>query len=116
MSFTYLTQAIGLIVTMTVLACISKFIGCGFGAALTGFNRQSSFVIGAGMISRGEMGMITAQIGYQAGVLSRASYSEFVVVIILATMVAPLALKQALKLLPKDSRQGERSFTVDASK
>lgn len=116
MSFNYLTQAIGLIVTMTVLACISKFIGCGFGAALTGFNRQSSFVIGAGMISRGEMGMITAQIGYQAGVLSRASYSEFVVVIILATMVAPLALKQALKLLPKDNRQGERSFTVDASK
>lgn len=105
MSFTYLTQAIALVVVMTVLACISKFIGCGVGAALTGFNRQSSFVIGAGMISRGEMGMITAQIGYQAGVLSRASYSAFVVVIILATMVAPFALKQALRLLPKKQQQ-----------
>ncbi len=105
MSFTYLTQAIALVVVMTVLACISKFIGCGIGAALTGFNRQSSFVIGAGMISRGEMGMITAQIGYQAGVLSRPSYSAFVVVIILATMVAPFALKQALRLLPKKRQQ-----------
>lgn len=105
MSFTYLTQAIALVVVMTVLACISKFIGCGVGAALTGFNRQSSFVIGAGMISRGEMGMITAQIGYQAGVLSRASYSAFVVVIILATMVAPFALKQALRLLPNKQQQ-----------
>lgn len=97
MSFRYLGQSLGLIVVMTILACLTKLIGCGLGARLTGFNLHSSYVIGSGMISRGEMGMITVQIGLQSGLLSNATYSKMVLVIILATMVAPFMLKQALK-------------------
>ncbi len=97
MSFRYLGQSLGLIVVMTILACLTKLLGCGLGARLTGFSWHSSYVIGSGMISRGEMGMITVQIGLQSGLLSNATYSKMVLVIILATMVAPFMLKQALK-------------------
>lgn len=100
MSFDYLGSSLGFIALMTVLACLSKLIGCGLGAKLTGFDRTSSLVIGAGMISRGEMGMITVQIGLQSGLLSKAAYSKFVLVIILATIIAPFALKATLKRLP----------------
>ncbi len=98
MSFRYLGQSLGLIAVMTLLACLTKLMGCGLGARLTGFSWHSSYVIGSGMISRGEMGMITVQIGLQAGLLSNATYSKMVLVIILATMIAPFMLKQALKL------------------
>lgn len=103
MSFKYLGQSVGLIVIMTILACLSKLIGCGFGARVSGFDFHSSYVIGTGMISRGEMGMITVQIGLQSGLLSNATYSKMVVVIILATMIAPFMLKQALKPSPHSS-------------
>lgn len=97
MSFQYLGQSLGLIVVMTILACLTKLLGCGLGARLTGFSFHSSYVIGSGMISRGEMGMITVQIGLQSGLLSNATYSKMVLVIILATIIAPFMLKQALK-------------------
>ncbi|MCH5463041.1 cation:proton antiporter [Lactobacillus sp. LC28-10] len=97
MSFKYLGQSLGLIIVMTLLACLTKLLGCGLGARLTGFSWHSSYVVGTGMISRGEMGMITVQIGLQAGLLSNATYSKMVLVIILATIIAPFMLKQALK-------------------
>lgn len=106
MSFKYLGQSLWLIVVMTVLACLSKLLGCGLGAKLTGFDLKSSYVIGSGMISRGEMGMITVQIGLQSGLLSAATYSKMVLVIILATMIAPFVLKQAL--VSKQHLAGEK--------
>ncbi|WP_089089459.1 cation:proton antiporter [Secundilactobacillus pentosiphilus] len=102
MSFRYLGQSLGLIVIMTILACLTKLLGCGLGARLTGFSLHSSYVIGSGMISRGEMGMITVQIGLQSGLLSNATYSKMVLVIILATMIAPFMLKRALKPSKKE--------------
>ncbi|MTV82980.1 cation:proton antiporter [Secundilactobacillus folii] len=101
MSFRYLGQSLWLIIVMTILACLSKLLGCGLGARLTGFGNHSSYVIGTGMISRGEMGMITVQIGLQSGLLSNATYSKMVLVIILATMIAPFMLKQSLRTGPK---------------
>lgn len=85
------------IVSMTILACLTKLIGSGGGAILMGFDRQSSYVIGSGMIARGEMALITAQIGYEAHLLSSKYYSDVITVIVLATVLAPFILKHALK-------------------
>ena len=49
------------IIIMTLVAIFTKLIGSGLGARLTGFNRQSSISIGAGMVSRGEVALIIAQ-------------------------------------------------------
>lgn len=87
------------IVVMTILACLTKLIGSGGGAILMGFDRQSGYVIGSGMIARGEMALITAQIGYEAHLLSSKYYSDVITVVVLATVLAPFILKHALKRL-----------------
>ncbi len=51
------------------------------------------------MVSRGEMALIIAQIGYQAKLLAPELYSELIVVIILSTVIAPLLLKHAIARL-----------------
>lgn len=87
------------IVVMTILACLTKLIGSGGGAMLMGFDRQSGYVIGSGMIARGEMALITAQIGHEAHLLSSKYYSDVITVVVLATVLAPFILKHALKRL-----------------
>lgn len=99
MTLAHLQDQLVLIVILTILACLTKLVGCGLGARLCGFNLASSTVIGTGMIARGEMGLITAQIGHQAGLLGNTSYSAMILVIILATVLAPLFLKPTLKRL-----------------
>lgn len=85
------------IIIMTILACLTKFLGAGGGAKLMGFSWPSSYIIGSGMIARGEMSLITAQIGYEAHLLSTEYYSDIITVIVLATLLAPFILKHSLK-------------------
>ena len=85
------------IIIMTVLACLTKLFGAGGGAKLMGFSMPSTYIIGSGMIARGEMSLITAQIGYEAHLLSAEYYSDVITVIVLATLLAPFILKHSLK-------------------
>lgn len=82
-----------IIIVMSLLAVASKFMGAGLGAKLVKLNRHESRAIGAGMISRGEMALIIAQIGVGAHILSAGVFSEFVLVIMIATIVAPLLMR-----------------------
>ena len=91
-----LNESFVFVIVMTILACLTKLVGCGTGAHLSGFNFNSSYVVGSGMIARGEMALITAQIGYQAHLLSSMYYSDVITVIIVATVLAPFILKHAL--------------------
>lgn len=96
MRFDHFWTNIWLIIGMTIVAILTKLIGGGFGAKILGFNFNSAYVVGAGMISRGEMALIIAQIGYQTKLLHPDLYSELIVVIILSTVLAPLILKHAI--------------------
>ena len=85
------------IVSLTILALITKWLGCGLGAKVLGMNYDSMNIIGSGMVSRGEMALIIAQIGYEAHLLSSEYYSGVIFVIILTTFAAPFMLKAAIK-------------------
>ncbi|WP_283573660.1 cation:proton antiporter [Ligilactobacillus aviarius] len=85
------------IVSLTILALITKWLGCGLGAKVLGMNYDSMNIIGSGMVSRGEMALIIAQIGYEAHLLSSEYYSGVIFVIILTTLAAPFMLKVAIK-------------------
>ena len=85
------------IVSLTILALITKWLGCGLGAKVLGMNYDSMNIIGSGMFSRGEMALIIAQIGYEAHLLSSEYYSGVIFVIILTTLAAPFMLKAAIK-------------------
>lgn len=97
MRFDNLQRSFIFVIVMTILACLTKLVGCGAGAKLSGFNLPSSYVVGSGMVARGEMALITAQIGYEAHLMSSMYYSDVITVIILATVIAPFMLKHALK-------------------
>ena len=99
MRLNHFLDSLVFIVVMTILACLTKLIGSGGGAMLMGFDRQSDYVIGSGMIARGEMALITAQIGYEAHLMSSKYYSDVITVVVLATVLAPFILKHALKRL-----------------
>ena len=97
MRFDNIGESFVFVIVMTILACLTKLLGCGAGAKLSGFSMPSSYVVGSGMVARGEMGLITAQIGYEAHLLSPMYYSDVITVIIIATVLAPFILKNALK-------------------
>lgn len=84
---------IGFLVFLTLIAIVSKWIGCGLGAKVTGFGWRSSLGIGAGMISRGEVALILASMGLSAELLPQSHYTSIIIVIILTTLVTPPLLK-----------------------
>ena len=98
MRFDHIQRSLVFVIVMTLLACLTKLLGCGAGAKLSGFSMPSSYVVGSGMVARGEMALITAQIGYEAHLMSEMYYSDVITVIILATVIAPFMLKHALKV------------------
>lgn len=82
-----------LIAVLTVIAILTKLVGSGLGARLTGFSFKSSLGIGSGMISRGEVALIIAAIGLEAELLAREYFTSTVIVVILTTLVTPPLLK-----------------------
>ncbi|GAW98503.1 Na+/H+ antiporter [Secundilactobacillus mixtipabuli] len=97
MTFSNLLNNLKFILPLLVLALISKWIGCGFGAKVLGMSMTSSSIIGSGMVSRGEMALIVAQTGFSAHLLSSEYYSGVIIVIILTTIIAPFMLKYTIK-------------------
>lgn len=95
-SFATFKKDLFLIIMLTIIATLTKLFGSGYGAKLTGFSLDESYVIGAGMVSRGEMALIIAQVGYSAHLLSQEYYSAIIFVIILTTVIAPLILKHSI--------------------
>ena len=85
---------------LLAVAILSKIIGCGLGAKVCGFNMHESVSVGIGMISRGEVALIVAQKGAQAGLISESLFPAIVVVVIVTTLITPILLKIAMKKDP----------------
>ncbi len=89
-----------LIALFTITGIIGKLFGAGFGACISGFDMKDSYVIGSGMISRGEMALIVAQVGYGVHLLSEEYYSAVIFSVILITIIAPFFLKHSISKNP----------------
>lgn len=87
-------------------AMLSKFIGCGLGAYRLGWADASR--VGVGMIPRGEVGMVVAQIGQSIGVIGEHVYAVVVLMSVATTLVAPPLLKVAYRGLDKPVATEER--------
>ena len=84
-------------VVLTVVAILSKIIGCGLGARLMGFQTYDAFSVGLGMVSRGEVALIVAQKGAQAGLIDESMFPAIVLVVIVTTLITPILLKFGMK-------------------
>ena len=93
---------LGLAFALTVAAIIGKQI-CAFGVVERGVNRVA---VGLGMIPRGEVGLIFAGIGatlmlpaangVSQPVISSAIFGAVVIMVIITTLITPIALKWSL--------------------
>jgi Kef-type K+ transport system membrane component KefB len=74
---------------LIVIAIIGK-MAAGWAAPWTPFRR---LVVGVGMVPRGEVGLIFADIGRRSGVLSSEVFGAVLLMVMATTFVAPPALK-----------------------
>lgn len=81
--------------TILAAAVVSKFIGCGLGA--WGMGKAEALRIGVGMIPRGEVGMVVAQIGLGFGIIRQNIYGVVVFMSVATTIVAPPLIKIAYR-------------------
>jgi Kef-type K+ transport system membrane component KefB len=81
--------------TIFVAAVVSKFVGCGLGAI--GMGRADAIRVGVGMVPRGEVGMVVAQIGLGMGVMAQNVYGIIVFMSVATTLVAPPLLTAAFR-------------------
>ncbi|MGR3742513.1 cation:proton antiporter [Companilactobacillus sp. DQM5] len=95
-SFSTIGKDIFLILSLTVIGVLTKLVGAGIGSRISGFSFDTSYIVGAGMISRGEMALIIAQSGFAAGLMSKEYYSAIILAVVLTTLIAPLILKHSI--------------------
>lgn len=85
--------SLGFFSLLLVVAIAGKVFGCGLGAWINGMRERDAVAVGVGMIPRGEVGLITASIGWTAGLISPEVYSLVVVIVLATTLVTPLLLR-----------------------
>jgi Kef-type K+ transport system membrane component KefB len=78
-------------VIITLLAVISKLVGCGLPVLRSGWN--NALKVGIGMVPRGEVGLIVALVGLQMSVISEQAYALVIFMTAGTTMIAPPLLK-----------------------
>ncbi len=86
-----------LALVLTVVAILTKVVGCGRGARLMGFPLYDAVSIGLGMVSRGEVALIVAQKGEQAGLIDAHLFPAIVLVVVVTTLITPVLLKLGMQ-------------------
>ena len=87
-------------VAFVVVALISKIIGCGSVSKLCRFSWNDSLKIGIGMMTRGEVALITAQKGLSAGLITSDYFTAVILMILVSSILAPVLLKILYKNKP----------------
>ena len=90
-----------LFIVLVIGGVFSKLVGAGLGAKIAGFSNSSSLLVGTGMVSRGEMALVVAQIGLTNHLLAPAAYSTVIGAIIMTTVISPFLLKWSILKMDK---------------
>jgi len=93
-------SALWTILLIITIAILGKILGAGGGALLAKFSRREALQLGIGMISRGEVGLIVANVGLSAGWLNNEIFSAIVAMVLVTTLVTPLLLRTAFRTKP----------------
>jgi len=90
---------------VTLLAVVSKILGCGLGAWTLG--RRKAMQVGMGMVPRGEVGIVVAQIGLGLGAIGNEAFGVVLIMAVATTLIAPpflvLLFKQEQRIPPDPS-------------
>jgi Kef-type K+ transport system membrane component KefB len=101
-------STLGLAVALTLIAMVTKLLGCGLPALMIG--RKDALRVGIGMMPRGEVGMVVAQLGLTMGIVGPPVYGAIVFMAVATTVLAPPLLKWAYAGCEKPA--SEREFAL----
>lgn len=80
-------------VVLSIIAVLTKVVGCGLGAKMCGYQNYQVKRIGVGMISRGEVALIVASKGAALGLVGSEMLAPIIIAIVVTTIVTPILLK-----------------------
>lgn len=98
---------------LTVVAILTKVVGCGLGAKLCHYKNYQAIRIGVGMISRGEVALIVASKGAALGLMGSELMGPVVIVVIITTIIAPILLKPVFKMGPNQNSKDAKEITTN---
>ncbi|MYA60262.1 MAG: hypothetical protein F4X40_06860 [Chloroflexi bacterium] len=90
-----LAQLVLFALAVTVIAILTKVLGAGLPVMAIGFGRPRAWRIGLGMLPRGEVALIVAEIGRASGIIDRDIFTVAIVMTVVTTIIAPIFLVRA---------------------
>jgi len=87
------------VIGFILIAIFSKLIGAGIGVRLTGLDNIRAFRIGSGMIPRGEVALIVANMALKRNLISSDILSATILMVIVTALITPLLLKHGFTRL-----------------
>lgn len=81
------------LIALSVVAIFTKVIGCGIPARLGGLCTKDSLIVGFGMAPRGEVAMIVALLGLEAGIIDQGLYVALVLMSLITTIITPIVYR-----------------------
>jgi Kef-type K+ transport system membrane component KefB len=88
--------------SIVAVAIVSKLIGCGLPAAYFLKRKNKGLLVGLGMVSRGEVGLIVAGVAIASGIILQSTYSAIVGMVMITTVITSILLKRSYdKTKPK---------------
>ncbi len=88
------------------LAMAGKFVGSSIGARFSSFDWLRSMRIGFGMIPRGEVALIIANMAVEKQLISTGELSSTIMLVIISAFVTPILLKYSYSRLQRKSFNG----------
>jgi len=86
---------------LLVAAVMSKIIGCGAAARLSGMTSHEATVTGIGMVARGEVALMVAQKGINAGMIDPVILPAVVLCVVCCALLTPVLLKLSISRSPE---------------
>ena len=83
-------------IVITILAMLTKIVGCGLPAMGCGMTGRDALAVGIGMAPRLEVALIIALYGLQTGIIDEGLYSVVVFMGIATALVTPFLFRKAL--------------------
>lgn len=92
-------------VVLTIVAVLSKVVGCSLGCKLFNYSNSESLQVGFGMVSRGEVALIVANKGFSAGLINTTLLAPILIVVIATTILSPILLKLSYNCKMKKNKE-----------
>ncbi len=96
----------------TVIAIVTKIIGCGLPTLLCGFNGRGALRVGLGMIPRGEVALIVAGLGLSKGLIDGTIFAIAVMMTLITTLIPPPLIVESFKSSKSGVRESKRKEEI----